>query len=216
MKTPRRHHFVKLTLPLIFLLFPLFATAHGLDTSSLEEELATLQAASDTVLAKVDATTLNTLTFSDRLAGIEADIARLRDALMVQFDAVDAARLAGETLSLDPQLMGLLQSLSDQYAAIAQGVQALAQQVVLLSATSSHSLVVTASETLLRLSDDIGTMADRILEMADKILVMADNIGIMADRILATQIIQNSNIALVVDAILQTQRNAITLIALFS
>ena len=43
-------------------------------------------------------------------------------------------------------------------------------------------------------------MANRILEMADKI-PMADNIGAMADRILPPQVIQNTNIKLIVDAV---------------
>jgi hypothetical protein len=55
-------------------------------------------------------------------------------------------------------------------------------------------------------------MADRILEMADKILVMADNISIMADRIIATQVIQNDNIALTQASMLATQQNILALI----
>jgi hypothetical protein len=68
-----------------------------------------------------------------------------------------------------------------------------------------------ALSAMLRLSDDIGTMADRILEMADRILVMADNIGTMADRILLTQQLQNTNVALTQAAILTTQQNMVAL-----
>jgi len=64
---------------------------------------------------------------------------------------------------------------------------------------------------ILQLSQDIGAMADRILEMADRILVMADNIGLMADRIIATQVIQNQNIALTQSSILLTQQNMVLL-----
>jgi len=69
----------------------------------------------------------------------------------------------------------------------------------------------TALAAMLRLSDDIGTMANRILEMADRILVMANNIGVMADRILATQRLQNQNIALIQSAMLTTQSNMVAL-----
>lgn len=69
----------------------------------------------------------------------------------------------------------------------------------------------TALAAMLRLSDDIGTMADRILEMADRILVMSTNIGTMADRILATQRLQNQNIALIQSAMLTTQTNMVAL-----
>lgn len=68
-----------------------------------------------------------------------------------------------------------------------------------------------ALSAMLRLSADIGSMADRILEMADRILVMADNIGLMADRILATQQLQNANIALTQGSLLVTQQNMIAL-----
>ncbi len=64
---------------------------------------------------------------------------------------------------------------------------------------------------MLQLSSDIGAMADRILEMSDRILVMADNIGTMAERILITQQIQNSNIALTQASILTTQQNMVLL-----
>ncbi|WP_175452457.1 hypothetical protein [Thiohalomonas denitrificans] len=40
---------------------------------------------------------------------------------------------------------------------------------------------------------------------------MADNIGTMADRILLTQVIQNGNIELVLNATLVTQQNLLTL-----
>jgi hypothetical protein len=65
---------------------------------------------------------------------------------------------------------------------------------------------------MLQLSDDIGTMADRIGEMADKILTMSDNIGLMADRIIATQQLQNQNVALTTQSILQTQSNALAVV----
>lgn len=68
-----------------------------------------------------------------------------------------------------------------------------------------------ALSAMLELSSDIGTMADRILEMADRILVMATNIGVMADRILATQQLQNANIALTQSSLLATQRNMVAL-----
>ena len=68
-----------------------------------------------------------------------------------------------------------------------------------------------ALSAMLGLSDDIGKMADRILEMADRILVMADNIGAMADRILITQQLQNTNVALIQGAMLTTQQNMIAM-----
>ena len=68
-----------------------------------------------------------------------------------------------------------------------------------------------ALSAMLRLSDDIGKMANRILEMANRILVMADNIGAMADRILITQRLQNTNVALIQGAMLTTQQNMVAM-----
>lgn len=68
-----------------------------------------------------------------------------------------------------------------------------------------------ALSAMLRLSDDIGEMANRILEMADRILVMADNIGTMADRILITQRLQHTNVALIQGAMLTTQQNMVAM-----
>jgi hypothetical protein len=68
-----------------------------------------------------------------------------------------------------------------------------------------------ALSAMLRLSADIGKMADRILDMANRILVMADNIGAMADRILITQQLQNSNLALIQAAMLTTQSNMVAM-----
>ncbi len=200
----------------LLLLLPLLSQAAVFDTENLEQALTSLQAEGETLLAAVESLTLTPLTLGSQLSAVENDLKALRDGIAVQFASVDAARVAGSTVALDAELLVLLQNLAAQSAALAQGLLGLAEQVSVLSATTAGTTIVTAAYTLLRLSDDIGTMADRILEMADKILVMADNIGLMADRILATQIIQNTNIALVVDATLQTQRNAITLIALFT
>jgi len=47
--------------------------------------------------------------------------------------------------------------------------------------------------------------------MADRILVMSNNIGTMADRILATQVIQSTNLNLVSNVLLQSQQNTLVL-----
>src|SRR5512139_84544 len=66
-----------------------------------------------------------------------------------------------------------------------------------------------ALTAMLRLSSDIGKMADRILEMADRILAMSNNIGTMANRIIATQQLQSSNMAMIQQAMLTTQQNMV-------
>jgi Na+/H+-dicarboxylate symporter len=105
--------------------------------------------------------------------------------------------------------------LSEAIAGLNEAVMRLVHWVVALAPLTLLTSLEASLYSMLRLSDDIGTMSNRILEMADKILVMADNIGLMADRILATQLIQNSNIELVVAATMQTQQNTLTLFSMF-
>lgn len=105
--------------------------------------------------------------------------------------------------SLD-ELSGLTRETSISAALLSQQLRDLDDLATLFEYRTSLA-------AMLRLSDDIGTMADRILEMADRILVMSTNIGTMADRILATQRLQNQNIALIQSAMLTTQTNMVAL-----
>jgi hypothetical protein len=103
----------------------------------------------------------------------------------------------------------------DQLSALSRDTAAdaayLSQQLRNLDGLAARFEYRTALAAMLRLSDDIGTMANRILEMSDRILVMANNIGLMADRILATQRLQNQNIALIQSSMLTTQSNMVAL-----
>mgnify|MGYP001822073824 CR=1 FL=1 len=119
------------------------------------------------------------------------------------------------TTSLNDAVLVSLQTLATVSASLAQGVMTVSSEVILIAPLVGLSALESSLYSMLSLSSDIGTMADRILEMADNILVMADNIGLMADRILATEIIQSSNLDLVVQASLETQKNTLTLFSLF-
>lgn len=114
-------------------------------------------------------------------------------------------------LALTPDDLTSLDQLSTLAADSADETRRLATELQGIEDVQDLFEYHAALAAMLRLSDDIGTMADRILEMADRILVMADNIGLMADRILATQQLQNANIALTQQAMLTTQENLIAL-----
>lgn len=182
----------------------------ALDPVTLTGELDTLNQQGTDLIDTINGTVLNPFTAAARLTDIETALNDCSTNILALYDTVLGA--AGSTMSLDDNLLVSLQDLSKTMAALSQGTMGLSAQLAAIAGTGMES----SFYTILRLSDDIGIMADRILEMADKILLMADNIGLMADRILETQVIQNNNIELVVDASLQTQRNVIALIQLFA
>ncbi len=192
------------------------AVAHSsssmLDPSAFNDQLTRLQGTANTLVADLSRIDLSLFNLNHSLDDLNADVSAFRDAV---------ESLAGQVeegdgpLTLDPTMLSRLGELSGLSASLAQGLESLSGQVVSLSPLLSSSTLDSVLKTILRLSDDIGVMADRILEMADKILVMADNIGLMADRILATQVLQNQNVALVTAAMLETQKNMLALASMF-
>lgn len=141
-----------------------------------------------------------------------ADLKSLDTAIKsftTQVTAVTAA--IPSTLTLTTTDLDSLDQLSALALSTSTDASYLSQQLRNLDELSTMFGYRTSLAAMLRLSDDIGTMADRILEMADRILVMSTNIGAMADRILATQRLQNQNIAMIQSAMLTTQANMVAL-----
>lgn len=180
--------------------------------STLTIDLNNLVTQGSTLVATMSKLVLTPLTASSQLSQLETSVAAYQASVTTVYNT-----LAGGTgtFSVTTEMLTALQSLAAINATLGTGTAALSQSMVLIAPMTFFSTLQSSMTTMLRLSDDIGVMANRILEMADKILAMADNIGAMADRILATQVIQNTNIKLIVDAILQTQQNAIVLTATF-
>ncbi len=96
--------------------------------------------------------------------------------------------------------------LSEINKALAQSTENFAQSVQLLAPLTSTPVLSDATNSMLKLVQDIRVMSDRIMEMSDKIIVMADNIGVMSDRIVEVEGIQASNMAYTVDS-LNTAQN---------
>jgi len=188
------------------------ARAHALDSQTLTKELDTLILEGNDLVSAVTLTNLTAFKLDSQLAAVEASVDTYTAHVLTVYESVATAT---GTLTLDSEVLLSLQTLATVSAALAQQVLVLSNEVTVLAPLTLLTTLETSLYSMLRLSDDIGTMANRILEMADKILVMADNIGLMADRILATQLIQNSNIELVVDATMQTQQNTLTLFSMF-
>ncbi len=196
----------------LVLVFNLQAARAAVDGVGLATELRELVVDGNVLLAAMQRTTLTAADMAGELASVEADTRTYRTRIITLHSMLVAT---DGTISVTGGQLASLQSLAAVSAALAEANRSIASQIRGLAPVVSATTLDSSLATVLRLSDDIGLMANRILEMADKILVMADNIGLMADRIIATQVIQSNNLALVLEANLQTQTNAITLVQLF-
>lgn len=197
----------KFVLPVIVsLLFVITAIlAKDVEASTLTSDLQALVAQGSDINTQMSTITLNTDNSCTELGSAVASVAAFTAAI----DAVSGNLTA--PLSVDTDSLTALDDLSTVSTTIASVLAVLSGDISAMSLNSELADIQSALDAMLELSDDIGTMADRILEMGDKILVMSDNIGIMADRILLTQQIQSSNMALMQASILTTQQNMIAL-----
>lgn len=198
---------------LLFLAFGASVSQAALSESKFTSNLQDLVLQGNDLLATMDGVSITSSNMGSELSSLETSVNDYLDNVMAEYD--DVVANAGTTMSLNSDMLVALQNLAAISASLGEELVRIAGEVVETAPYTVLSTLNSSLYAMLRLSDDIGVMADRILEMADKILVMADNIGTMADRILATQIIQNNNIELVVEATLQTQQNMIMLFGMY-
>jgi hypothetical protein len=198
-----------LTASLLFVLLASVSAHATISTTSLTTDLNNLVLEGNTLIATMTSTTLLPITATSQIADLTTQVAVYNDNVQLLYEQLLAA--TGTTISLSNELLIALQALSATQTTLAEASLTLSTALLPLAlATMENSFY-----SMLQMADEIGSMANRILEMADKILLMADNIGLMADRILATQVIQNTNIALTYEVILQTQQNMLTLFSMF-
>jgi len=182
------------------------------DTTTLTSDINNLIVQGNDLLVEMSKTSLTTLSMGTALESLETSVGNYTNNVIAVYNTLDGS----SSMSLTSELLISMQTLSSTSLAISTELVALSNTIITLAPVTMLTTLDSSLTAMLRLSTDIGTMADRIGEMADRILVMADNIGVMADRILATQIIQSDNLALTRDAILQTQKNTLALISMFS
>lgn len=191
------------------------ADAATLDPVKFSQDLYTLVLQGNDLVAAMSKITLTTLNMATQLTQFESSVSTYLLNVGAVYKTVTAA-VDTSTFSITNDMLTSLQALAGISASLSTGLQSFSQTVATLAPITVFTTLQTSMNAMLALSADIGTMADRILEMADNILLMADNIGLMADRILATQVIQSDNLKVVTDAMLQSQENAILLIAVFN
>ena len=184
------------------------------DAASLTTSFNNLVTQGNSLVVTLKSITLSPSKMSSQLATIETAVLAYEKNVNTVYTSV-ATSVGTDRLSLSEDMLTTLATLSQINVVLATILMDNSQSIVALASTTYTTTLQSSLASMLRLSDDIGAMANRILEMADKILIMADNIGLMANRILETQRIQSVNLKLVVDAIMQTQTNIISVIVLY-
>lgn len=197
----------------IFLSCVVFSTAKAAtDINTLSNDINDLIVQGDDLIAEMQSASLTSFTMSSTLSSIETSVSNYNNNVISVFNTLDNSN----TMALTDDLLIGMQTLSNTSLVITNELVSVSDNIMLLSPVTSLSILDSSMASMLTLSNDIGTMADRIGDMADRILIMADNIGFMADRIIETQSLQNGNITLIINAVLQTQKNTIGLISIYS
>lgn len=119
---------------------------------------------------------------------------------------------AASTVYLNTTPLLNLGNLSTMLTSLASALNGYVFAVDSLKTITSSTTLSASLKSMLQISADIGLMANRILEMGDLTLGMPDNIGMTADQILATQQLQNVNVATTQASILAAQDLAIGII----
>ncbi|MFW2374303.1 MAG: hypothetical protein ACN4GM_14350 [Gammaproteobacteria bacterium] len=164
-------------------------------------------------LSLVMATTVLTdINLADNLSASATDVSNLKDQF-INMDEAISLDAASNTFYINQQSIETLADMSLMLNSLAIVLEGYALASEGLATLISEPSLTSAMQSMLQMSADIGIMANRILEMADLMLAMADNIGVAADNIIATQQLQNINIAATQATILSGQTIAIGIIA---
>ena len=161
--------------------------------------------------ARMAAVVLSPLTMKTQLSTVATDV----HAYLDKVKAAQATMLQDSTTSttyLNTTPLLNLGNLSTMLTALASALNGYVLAIDSLDAITSSTTLAASLKSMLQISADIGIMANRILEMGDLTLAMADNIGMTADQILATQQLQNVNVATTQGSILAAQELAIAII----
>ena len=140
-------------------------------------------------------TTLTKFTMSTELARVQSEAA----VYLAQVNALYSLVMTNSATAshyTNADTLTMAGDLSTIHYALAVTLDKFATTVKNLAPYTNKTVLGNATDSMLVLSQDIGVMSNRILEMVDRIIVMADNVSEMSDRIVATETLQQSNIAL--------------------
>lgn len=157
--------------------------------------LASLIVQGNMLSTSMNLTVLSSFTMSLELARVQTEAA----VYLAQVNALYSLVMANSATAsqyTNADTLTMVGDLSSINRALAVTLDKFATTVNKLAPFTNRTILGNATDSMLVLSQDIGVMGNRILEMVDRIIIMADNVGEMSDRIVATQILQQSNVAL--------------------
>lgn len=173
--------------------------------------LEQIQSDGDTLDSNMNTTLLTNFNMADELGQLQAESALLMGKVvsLYTFASLNSAMAShyinGDTLTY-------FSDLSEINKALAQSTENFARTVQLMAPLTETPVLSDATDSMLKLVQDIRLMSDRIMEMSDKIIVMADNIGVMSERIVEVEGIQTSNMAYTADSLTTSQNITISVI----
>ncbi|MFA6498501.1 MAG: hypothetical protein WC256_04240 [Desulfurivibrionaceae bacterium] len=181
------------------------------ETDSYNLTLEQLVLDGQLLAARMAAVVLNPWTMKTQLSTVATDVHTYLDKVKAaQATMVQNATTSTTYLNTTPLLN--LGNLSTMLTSLATAMDGYVLALDSLKAVTSSTTLSASLKSMLQISADVGLMANRILEMGDLNLAMADNIGMTADQILATQQLQNINVATTQASILGAQELAIAII----
>lgn len=170
-----------------------------------------VQSDGDALGSDMQTTILTNFNMADELSQLQSQSEQLMANVvsLYTFVSINSAMAShyinGDTLTY-------FSDLSEINRALAQSTENFARTVQLLAPLTSTPVLSDATNSMLKLVQDIRLMSDRIMEMSDKIIVMADNIGVMSDRIVEVEGIQTSNMTYTVDSLTTSQKITVSII----
>lgn len=173
--------------------------------------LEQIQSDSDALNSDMQMTILTNFNMADKLDEIQSQSEQLMVKVVSLYtfatinSAIASHYINGDTLTY-------FNDLSEINRALAQSTENYARTVQMLAPLTSRPVLSDATNSMLKLVQDIRLMSDRMMEMSDKISVMADNIGVMSNRIVEVEEMQASNMAYTVDSLGTSQQIIINII----
>jgi hypothetical protein len=168
----------------------------------------------DALSLAMQAVSLSSANMEVELTNIQVQTVALLDRTTALLDTV-VTNSAKMSHYINADTLTMLGDLSRIYVTLGSSLEAYSHTIEQIAPLTDTAVLSDATSTMLQLTKDIGVMSDRIMQMADKIFIMADNIGLMADRIVETQNIQMTNVALTESSLLTSQSIMITVIKNF-
>ncbi|MDH5571248.1 MAG: hypothetical protein OEY89_05740 [Gammaproteobacteria bacterium] len=184
------------------------------DTSVYNNPLSDIINSGNVLLLDINNTPLTETNMNTVIGSFENRIDEYRNSTMLIFNTVNTdSSYASHYINSDTLTM--LCDLSIINTALSNSLNQYAQSVNKLAPDTNISVLNDTVYSMLRLASDIGVMGNRIVEMGNRIYVMADNIGLMSARIIDTQTLQQSNLALTQSNLNSAQITGVSVISAF-